>query len=185
MYKRIFIYVMAMVFLFGGNSCSADIPQDATISVIPTQEPTNVIVLPEITPTSSNQEIDSNCIPIVEKFVLSDPCNGWDETNRLLVPESPRFRYTPQVDDSQNCNAELTTKVIRILRAEDWWSSIHSKFPYPESAKATMANEYVYFIEMKIIDQSVDPTTETPSQSLFWMVFDPTDKTCRIRNFGW
>jgi hypothetical protein len=185
MYKRIFNYVMAIGFLFGGNSCSTDLHQEVTILVVPTQEPTNTTVLPAITQTSSNIEIDSICEPIIQKFVLADPCKDWDETNRLLVPENPRYRYTPRAEDSQNCNAELTTKVIRILRAEDWWSLIHSKLPYPESAKATTVNEYVYFIEMQIIDQSVDPTTKTPSQSLFWMVFDPDEKTCLIRNFGW
>jgi hypothetical protein len=176
MQKLLFVLIIMLLGAFGTNSCSIYVNHS---------QPANTLS-PQTVPTTSIQKIDSACTQVIVKFLQTDPCKNWDEFHHLFTPASRHFQSTPIPSNDPSCDLKTSNTILRIMPADEWWPLENPNQHLPESAKPTLPNEYVFFVEYEIQWRpGVVPASENPARMLMWMVFDNDNSTCLIREFGW
>jgi hypothetical protein len=138
------------------------------------------------TPATLQHTVNDVCEQTIIEFLQANPCKNWDDFHNLFATDSRHFQATPMASDDPFCGLKASTDVLRIISADEWWKSENPDKPLPEAAKPTRPDELVFFVEYNTQWQpGVVPASQNPGQMLMWMVFDYSNRTCLIRNFGW
>ncbi|MBI3172705.1 MAG: hypothetical protein HYZ25_03230 [Chloroflexi bacterium] len=186
-----FMSVFALGCLIVISACSAlrntptqNPPKDTTATLPASAYPQDETVIPP-TATLTEQQILDACTETIKAYAVVDRCTNWSAYHELFSAKGPYFNATPEPDGGTYCHNIESAEVVKILPVEEWWNSGNPGKELPPSAKPTLLEERVFYVEIYLTMKpeggpAPDPN---PISQLMWMI--PENGKCLIRTYGW